>query len=95
MYTPVSMYFPLDVYPKMSQWKKCTHTELSNKKKNKKMSIVFVFLDFSLSVIYAVYGAIKPVCHIFELKSHLQYHFSKEKLFFLCQYSCFSDQYKE
>ena len=21
--------FPLDVYPKMSQWKNCTHTELS------------------------------------------------------------------
>ena len=33
MYTPVSMYFPLDVYPKMSQWKNCTHTELSIKKK--------------------------------------------------------------
>ena len=32
MYTPVLMYFPLDVYPKISQWKNCTHTELSNKK---------------------------------------------------------------
>ena len=33
------MYFPLDVYPKMSQWKNCTHTELSNKKKRKKKDL--------------------------------------------------------
>ena len=33
------MYFPLDVYPKMSQWKNCAHTELSNKKKKKKKKV--------------------------------------------------------
>ena len=63
MYTPVSMYFPLDVYPKMSQWKNCTHTELSKlKKKEEKARLqdICKLTDFGHLIFFQREGAPFP-----------------------------------